>query len=94
MNTKLFLFIFGLILAISCEEKTAQIMPLASTIEIDDNDTKDSIIIKAAHVIPTPNQYEALKNEFIAFIHFGQIPLQEWNGEMEWKIQKYLTFKI
>ena len=46
-------------------------MQTASTMKIMETDTQDSILMKAAHIVPTPNQFEALKNEFIAFIHFG-----------------------
>ena len=42
-----------------------------NTIKVEINDTDDQLIAKAAHVIPTQNQLEALQNEFIAFVHFG-----------------------
>ncbi len=48
-----------------------QPMPVASTIAVNPGDSPDEIIRKAAHVVPTANQYAALRNEFIAFIHFG-----------------------
>lgn len=32
---------------------------------------KKVIVKKATHVVPANNQLEALKNEFIAFIHIG-----------------------
>lgn len=56
-----------------------------STIRVDAGDTKEIILEKAAHVIPTPNQLEALKNEFIAFVHFGPntFTQMEWGNGME-----------
>jgi len=42
-----------------------------NTIKVEANDTKAQIIAKAAHVVPTQNQLEALGNGFIAFVHFG-----------------------
>lgn len=60
-----------LALTFSCGNKNGLFMQTNSTIKIDADDTKDSIIVKAAYIVPTKNQYEALKNEFIAFVHFG-----------------------
>lgn len=47
------------------------VMAVKSTMAVKTTDTKEQIILKAAHIVPTANQYAALRNEFIAFIHFG-----------------------
>ncbi|HFK5562807.1 TPA: alpha-L-fucosidase [Elizabethkingia anophelis] len=64
--------------------QNAKIIP-ANTIAIAPTDRKELIIKKAAHVIPTKNQLDALRNEFIAFIHFGPntFTRMEWGNGME-----------
>ncbi|MCT4172279.1 alpha-L-fucosidase [Elizabethkingia anophelis] len=64
--------------------QNAKIIP-ANTIAIAPTDSKELIIEKAAHVIPTKNQLDALRNEFIAFIHFGPntFTRMEWGNGME-----------
>lgn len=56
-----------------------------NTYAIDAQDSKKDIIAKAVHIIPTDKQYEALKDEFIAFIHFGPntFTRMEWGSGTE-----------
>lgn len=70
--------------SIQTQAQTKAIKP-ASTIAINEGDSKELIIEKAAHVVPTPNQLAALKKEFIAFIHFGPntFTRMEWGNGME-----------
>lgn len=72
-------FIFGS----RAQEKPVQ---FANTIKINENDSRERIIAKAAHVVPTKNQLTVLEDEFIAFIHFGPntFTRMEWgNGKEE-----------
>lgn len=68
-----------------CANAQTDSIPFASTIKVLPTDTKQEIIAKAAHVVPTPNQLKALENEFIAFVHFGPntFSRSEWGTGME-----------
>ncbi len=63
----------------------AQNIPYQNTIKINAGDSKELIIEKAAHVVPTPNQLDALDREFIAFVHFGPntFTRREWGTGKE-----------
>lgn len=56
-----------------------------NTIKIEANDSKETIIQKAANVVPTKNQLSALENEFIAFVHIGPntFTQMEWGSGTE-----------
>ena len=63
---KTFLYIALLLFAFSsCSQPSGNVMQVNSTITVSSTDSKDSILLKAAHVVPTANQYEALKNEYL-----------------------------
>ena len=77
---KIAILIFGAFLTIQVYSQNTQ-----NTIKVEEGDTKEAIINKAAHVVPTENQLDALRNEFIAFIHFGPntYTRMEWGSGME-----------
>lgn len=79
----LLLALVQILTVFSCAKKDD--MPFLSTYKIEEGDTEDIIIKKAAHVVPTANQLNALKNEFIAFIHIGPntFTRMEWGNGME-----------
>lgn len=60
-------------------------IPTKNTYPISESDSREDILLKAAHVVPTNNQYRALQDEFIAFIHFGPntFTRMEWGSGEE-----------
>ena len=71
MRTTSLLISLSLASALNINAQTKQNIDFANTIAIHPDDSEATIMEKAAHVVPTPNQMSALENEFIAFIHFG-----------------------
>lgn len=76
----------GLVLLLLCSFKGDELMmEVANIVKISKTDTKEEMLIKAAHVVPTPNQFEALKRGYVAMIHFGPNTFtnSEWGTGME-----------
>ncbi len=60
-------------------------MKFSNTIKIEKSDTKQDITEKAAHVVPTKYQLEALSDSYITFVHFGPntFTREEWGSGKE-----------
>ncbi|WP_316794223.1 alpha-L-fucosidase [Pedobacter frigoris] len=86
---KLSILLFTLATFGAVAQNKIPLLKTSNTIPVFAGDTREMIVNKAAHVVPTKNQHEALKNEFIAFIHIGPntFTRMEWgNGKEDPKI--------
>ena len=56
-----------------------------NTIKIEEGDTEEMIIEKAANILPTKNQYDYKKLEYTCFVHFGvnTFTRKEWGDGFE-----------
>lgn len=78
-------FFFSIMFVLSVLTFAQKNITPQNTIEIYADDSKEIVIQKAAHVVPINNQLEALRNEYIAFVHFGPntFTRKEWGDGME-----------
>ncbi|MCM8570385.1 alpha-L-fucosidase [Gramella jeungdoensis] len=82
---KWLVLILILLTSFSLSSQEAVLFPVENTIKINENDSKENIVLKAAHVVPTSNQLKALRDGYIAFIHFGPntFTRKEWGTGLE-----------
>lgn len=75
----------GILCAASAAAYPQDTIPFANTIRIEPGDSPETVVAKAAHVVPLPRQVAALDREFIAFVHFGPntFSRREWGTGTE-----------
>lgn len=81
-----YLIALSVIALYSCQNSGSGLyMESSKTIEIDQLSSDDSIIFRAAHVVPSEAQYQFKRDEFICFIHFGinSFTRVEWGSGVE-----------
>lgn len=85
MNKNVLLLAALMLSACAAPQNDDDGIPYSNTIRIDEGDSHEEIVAKAAHVVPSENQLAALENEFIAFVHFGPNTFtgKEWGTGME-----------
>ncbi len=71
--------------AISGAQPQTDTIEYANTVKVQPLGGLEDLKNKAVHVVPTPNQLQALKDGYIAFIHFGPntFSRREWGTGME-----------
>ncbi|MBS1577291.1 MAG: alpha-L-fucosidase [Bacteroidetes bacterium] len=87
-NIAIAVWITGLVLNLTGSlfaQTNANVEAYKNSWQILPTDSKADIIAKAAHTIPTPRQYAALKNEFFGFICLGPNTFTgvEWGSGIE-----------
>jgi len=77
------LLLGSLVLAASCGHSSGQ--PYVGTVRVEAEDTEQTIISKAANLVPTRRQLDAMENAFIGFLHFGPNTFtgREWGTGFE-----------
>ena len=90
---KTIFFLFEIISFTSYLQAQNKGMSFQNTIKIENGDSEDAIIERAAHVIPTPNQLTALQNEFIDFRNLKNDPSKRFLYLKKMVMARYVWIK-